>query len=79
MAKTQFTAETTYTDAAMLAFVRQAIAEVLNLGQSYALPGGRQWTAAKLPELYDMEQKFQARVDAESGQPAHNYARLVRP
>jgi hypothetical protein len=75
---TQFTIDTSYTDAQMLAFVKQAIIEVVAGGQSYALPGGRQWTGADLAKLHAMETAYQSRVDAESyGMPV-NLARGVR-
>ena len=75
---TQHAVTTSYTDAAMLALVKQAIANVLVAGVSYGLPGGRQWTSADLPSLRAMEQDYQSRVDSESGGMAVNLARFKR-
>lgn len=66
----------TYTDAEMLAFVRQAIVEVMAAGQSHALPGGRQWAAANLDELRVMEREFLTRTSAASNGRVINYARF---
>lgn len=71
-----FTTPTTYTDAAMLAFVKQAIVEVLACGQSHALPGGRQWSGAELSTLRKLESEYQQRVDSASSGRAVNYVRF---
>lgn len=67
---------TTYTDAEMLAFVRQAIVEVTACGQSHALPGGRQWLGANLGELRGMERDYLNRVDSASNGRVVNYVRF---
>lgn len=72
----RYTTPETYTDADMLAFVRQAIVEVTAAGQSHALPGGRQWQAANLGELRAMEADFQNRISAASTGRAVNYVRF---
>ena len=75
---TQFTTSTSYSDEQMLALVRQAIAEVLVTGQSYALPGGRQFTRASLTELRGMESDYLQRIDLASSGMVSNYARFSR-
>lgn len=74
----RFTTPETYSDADMLAFVKQAIVEVLAAGQSHALPGGRQWFGADLDQLQAMERAYQARVDSATSGRAVNYVRFSR-
>lgn len=73
---TQFTISTSYTDAEMLAFVKQAIVEILAGAQSYSLPDGRTWTGADLDKLAKMERVYQSRVDASTGSAVSLVERL---
>lgn len=75
---THYITPETYADADMLAFVRQAIVEINACGQSYAVPGGRQWSAANLGELGRLETKFQDRVSASQNGRVINYVRFAR-
>jgi hypothetical protein len=57
----------TFTNAQMLSFVRLAIAQVLVGGQSYAMPGGKQFTRADLKALQAMEDQYLAASSADAG------------
>ena len=73
---THHEAPETYTDAEMLAFVRQATVEVSKFGKSYAIPGGRAWTGPDLPELHEKERFYLARIESAQYGRVFNITRI---
>lgn len=74
---TKVTTANTYTDAELLALLREGVALIAATGQSYQI-SGRMYTAANLPSMRDTIDWLEGRIAAESNGIVTNYARLVR-
>ena len=74
---TKVTTSNTYTDAELLALLREGVALIAATGQSYQI-AGRTYTAANLPSMRDTIDWLEGRISAESNGIVTNYARLVR-
>jgi hypothetical protein len=74
---TKVTTANTYTDAELLALLREGVALIAATGQSYQI-SGRMYTAANLPSMRDTIDWLEGRISAESSGIVTNYARLVR-
>lgn len=74
---TKVTTANTYTDAELLALLREGVALIAATGQSYQI-SGRTYTAANLPSMRDMIDWLEGRISSESNGIVTNYARLVR-
>lgn len=74
---TKVTTANTYTDAELLALLREGVALIAATGQSYQI-SGRMFTAANLPSMRDTIDWLEGRISAESNGIVTNYARLVR-
>jgi len=74
---TKVTTANTYTDAELLALLREGVALIAATGQSYQI-SGRMYTAANLPSMRDTIDWLEGRISAESNGIVTTYARLVR-
>lgn len=74
----KITTANTYTDAELLALLREGVAQIAATGQSYSI-AGRTYTAANLPSMRDTIDWLESRISAASSGIVTNYARLVRP
>ena len=74
---TKVTTANTYTDAELLALLREGVALIAATGQSYQIHG-RIYTAAQLPSMRDTIDWLEARITSESTGLVTNYARMVR-
>jgi hypothetical protein len=75
---TKITTANTYTDAELLALLREGVAQIAATGQSYSI-AGRTYTAAQLPQMRDTIDWLESRLAAESSGLVNNLVRLVRP
>lgn len=71
------TTANTYTDAELLALLREGVALIAATGQSYAI-SGRTYTAANLPAMRETIDWLESRIASEDSGLATNYVRLVR-
>ena len=75
---TAYEASNTYTDAALLALYREALARIAVSGQSYTIKG-RTFSMANLKEIREQIAWLESRVATASEGPVQNVARLKRP
>jgi hypothetical protein len=73
----KITTANNYTDAELLALLREGVAQIAATGQSYQI-AGRTYNAASLPAMWDTIERLEARMASESSGLATNYVRLVR-
>lgn len=74
---TKVTTANTYTDAELLALLREGVALIAATGQSYQI-AGRMYTAAQLPSMRDTIDWLESRIAAAESGMVTNYVRLVR-
>ena len=66
-----------YTDAELLALVKEAIAVVTKYGKSYVI-GGRTFTRENISDLYDLLNELERRISRVATGIAYNLARRSR-
>lgn len=75
---TKITTANTYTDAELLALLREGVAQIAATGQSYSV-AGRTYTAAQLPQMRDTIDWLESKITGASEGLVTNQIRLVRP
>ena len=75
---TKIEADFDYTDADLLALVREAIATITKFNQSYTIRG-REFVRADLDDLFKWETELATRVSRKSSGLAQNLMRFRRP
>ena len=74
---TKVTTANSYTDAELLALLREGVALIAATGQSYMI-SGRTYTAANLPAMRDTIDWLESRISSSESGVATNLVRLVR-
>lgn len=74
---TKVTTANTYTDAELLALLREGVALIAATGQSYQI-AGRTYNAANLPAMRDTIDWLESRISSTANGIVTNYAKLVR-
>lgn len=74
---TKVTTANTYTDAELLALLREGVALIAATGQSYTI-AGRTYMAANLPAMRETIDWLESRISSTENGIVTNLARLVR-
>lgn len=73
----KITTANTYTDAELLALLREGVAQIAATGKSYSI-GSRTYTAANLNDMRETIDWLESRIASASSGLATNLVRLVR-
>ncbi len=74
---TKVTTSNDYSDAELLALLREGVALIAATGQSYEI-AGRKYNAASLPSMRDTIDWLETRISAASSGMVQNFARFTR-